>query len=232
MSARTPRASALRASRAWASPDLQPEGKGVATSSRGRQLSSPRRQRLNASPGPAAAVSPAPAAKGKTPTRVRAASPAGVAPGGRAKKSVDGTAGSVHFEFGGPLGAAAITLGLPCVCYALVRFCHAGGCLRLAPLRVPPSLPAGAYASLTGVAAFLSWFALCLGLHLLLPGARVQGTLLRNGQRLTYKLNGEGAHVCHPNPAVACLTRFSPHSHARAGGTPRAGRWGHLRRVV
>jgi delta14-sterol reductase len=152
-------------------------------------VSPARGRRLNASPGPAAAVSPAPAAKEKTPTRVRAASPAA---GGRAKKS--GGNATVHFEFGGPLGAAAITLGLPCVCYALVRFCHASGCLRLAPLRVPPSLPAGAYASFTGVAAFLAWLALCLGLHLLLPGARVQGTLLRNGQRLAYKLNG--VHTC------------------------------------
>ena len=181
MSARTPRASALRASRAWASPDLQPEG--VTSSSRGRQLPSPARLRKSASPGPAS-----PATKDKTPTRVRAASPAG-----RANRHAKGTPSqphAAHFEFGGPLGAAAITLGLPCVCYGLVRFCHAGGCLHLAPLRVPPSLPAGAYASLTGVAAFLAWFALCLGLHLLLPGARVQGTLLRNGQRLAYKLNG------------------------------------------
>jgi hypothetical protein len=96
----------------------------------------------------------------------------------------------VHFEFGGAPGALALTLLLPLVCYALVRLSHSGGCLQLAPLSLPPALPLSAYGSLAGAAAFAAWFLLCLALHMLLPGKLVQGTVLRDGSRLTYKLNG------------------------------------------
>ena len=36
----------------------------------------------------------------------------------------------VHYEFGGPVGAAGIILGLPAVCYGLVVCCNATGCIR------------------------------------------------------------------------------------------------------
>lgn len=36
----------------------------------------------------------------------------------------------VHYEFGGPVGALGIIFGLPAVCYGLVLFCNANGCIR------------------------------------------------------------------------------------------------------
>ena len=35
-----------------------------------------------------------------------------------------------HYEFGGPIGALGIIFGLPAVCYGLVLFCNANGCIR------------------------------------------------------------------------------------------------------
>jgi hypothetical protein len=111
-----------------------------------------------------------------------------------------------HFEFGGPAGAVAIMISLPLVCYALVRFCHADGCLSLAPLAVPPPPEHGAVrASFAGTGAYVAWVVLCTVLHLLLPGARVQGTMLRDGSRLTYKLNG----------AARARLRGAPQRHAQ-----------------
>jgi delta14-sterol reductase len=80
-------------------------------------------------------------------------------------------------------------LGLPGVCYALVRVCNPASCLQLAPFALPPA-PAGGYVSAAGFAAYFGWMALCVALHLLLPGERRQGTQLPDGTRLTYKLNG------------------------------------------
>lgn len=37
---------------------------------------------------------------------------------------------AVHYEFGGPVGALGIIFGLPAVCYGLVLFCNANGCIR------------------------------------------------------------------------------------------------------
>jgi delta14-sterol reductase len=38
---------------------------------------------------------------------------------------------TVHYEFGGPVGALGIIVSLPAVCYGLVFFCNADVCIRL-----------------------------------------------------------------------------------------------------
>lgn len=96
-----------------------------------------------------------------------------------------------EFEFFGPyIGPIGIIVGLPLVCYALVFACNPQGCLQL-NLGKPLSFPVGQ--KLFSVEAFfvyVAWFTLLVVLHCVLPGDKTEGTLLSDGSRLTYKLNG------------------------------------------
>ena len=110
-----------------------------------------------------------------------------------ASKGSSGAA-PTHYEFGGPhLGPAALVLGLPAVCYALLAACNDSGCVAgvrgLVDVRTWPGLPTPA-ATLAGAAVIAAWFAFQAALHLLLPGATAQGVVLADGRRLTYKLTG------------------------------------------
>ena len=97
-----------------------------------------------------------------------------------------------EFEFFGPHGPLGIILGLPVVCYALVYACNAQGCMHVVPeFSVPGFAPGQAFFSTQALAAYLAWFGLLVVLHLLLPGQRAEGTVLPDGRRLPYKLNGE-----------------------------------------
>eukprot|EP00740_Mantoniella_antarctica_P014235 CAMPEP_0181374646 /NCGR_PEP_ID=MMETSP1106-20121128/16147_1 /TAXON_ID=81844 /ORGANISM="Mantoniella antarctica, Strain SL-175" /LENGTH=431 /DNA_ID=CAMNT_0023492673 /DNA_START=92 /DNA_END=1387 /DNA_ORIENTATION=+ len=99
---------------------------------------------------------------------------------------------TVHYEFGGPVGALGIIVSLPAVCYGLVFFCNADVCIRLNNLTATlPALPAGMVLfSWQACAVYLGWMAYTTLLHLLLPGIRKEGILLPDNTRLTYKLNG------------------------------------------
>ena len=113
-----------------------------------------------------------------------------------------------HYEFGGPLGAFGVMAGLPCVLYALTALCGASGCPDMA--RWPPVWPADAQPVFTPVAmgVYLAWFFGVAVLHLVLPGLRREGTVLRTGKRLAYKLNGM---------LVRALAPFAPLAHAEEG---------------
>ena len=105
-----------------------------------------------------------------------------------------------HYEFGGPIGALGIVLGLPAVCYGLVVTCNAHHCVSLDYDSIAgiPSLtfPSGTVLfSPEACAVFLGWMAWCVVLHLALPGVKKQGVTLANGKRLTYKLNGMSVFV-------------------------------------
>ena len=150
----------------------------------------------------AAGASPSPAGRAKRVMSPRGASPRGASPRGRASAPAASPPAPApaakhgpHYEFGGPLGAAGICLGLPGVCYFLVRVCNQGGCLAPSALPELPPAPRGAYVSAQGFAAYLAWIALCVALHVLLPGERKQGVVLRDGTRLNYKLNGAQLQV-------------------------------------
>ena len=88
--------------------------------------------------------------------------------------------------------------GLPAVCYGLVAACNPRGCSLdprawRSPLEFVPGKGGGKLSSSPFVASFAAvalWFAAQAGLHLLLPGPRIQGVLLSTGKRLNYKLTG------------------------------------------
>lgn len=48
------------------------------------------------------------------------------------------------------------------------------------------------------VGVYLAWYAFCVVCWIVLPGDKVEGTLMRNGKRKTYTMNGESASCrCH-----------------------------------
>ena len=98
-----------------------------------------------------------------------------------------------EFEFFGPKGAVLITILLPFTCFFLVKACNEEhGCVSLwtifkheyeFPKKMRPLL------SLRSFLVQVGWFVWCLILHLSMPGTRKEGVILKNGERLEYKLN-------------------------------------------
>lgn len=100
-----------------------------------------------------------------------------------------------EFEFFGPHGPALLVVALPLVVVGLTYSCNERGCLELFPsLWVPGFDPDQPLYTHEAMLAVVGWFGLVLMLHLLLPGQKVQGVVLPDGSRLTYKLNGVWYH--------------------------------------
>ena len=102
------------------------------------------------------------------------------------------------YEFGGPLGAAAIILIVPVLVYSLYFGCSdQSGCpspftsikeLDVSTLRNP-----NFWKSLwdtEAMLAYLAWYAFCVVSWAVLPGDWIEGLPMRNGQRMKYKING------------------------------------------
>ena len=109
-----------------------------------------------------------------------------------------------QYEFVGPvLGPMAVMVGLPAVCYGLVYACNAGGCFNFQNLSLPGLPPQTQLISTEAFVAILGWLAFQIVLHLFLPGKKLQGTLLADGKRLTYKVNGKRtSHCVLPKPML------------------------------
>jgi Delta14-sterol reductase len=106
---------------------------------------------------------------------------------------------TTSYEFLGPPGAFAITLGVPIFTYILYFTCNhaSGGCP--APIHtIYPSFvqavsdPAFWWSlwDSKAFAIYYSWYAFCLLTWAVLPGDWVRGTQLRNGKYQQYKING------------------------------------------
>ena len=107
---------------------------------------------------------------------------------------------TTHYEFFGPVGALFITVSVPAFTYALYFGCSemSGGC----PPPLDDVLPV-IVASLSDITwwrslwdpkaaiAYLAWYAFCVATWAVLPGDWVEGTLIRDGTRKKYKINGE-----------------------------------------
>lgn len=96
-----------------------------------------------------------------------------------------------EWEFFGPYGPALLVLALPAVVLGLSYACNSEGCLRLPALALPGWPQQQPLYSHEAMAVVVGWFFLVLALHLLLPADTAQGVVLRDGRRLTYRLNGE-----------------------------------------
>ena len=99
-----------------------------------------------------------------------------------------------EYEFFGPHVPFLLLFLLPAVLYALIFACNKEGCFSLYPLPIKPApgFPSGSNLfSLEACVVYSGWFFGLVFLHLLIPGTIAQGTTLRDGSRLSYKLNGE-----------------------------------------
>ena len=102
---------------------------------------------------------------------------------------------STEFEFGGPVGAAAVSILTPFFSYLLYFGCNEKvGCSILPryPEVIAHDLVQGIKASFFdwhAWAVYFGWYAFCIIAWAVLPGQKVKGTDLRNGKKLEYKLN-------------------------------------------
>lgn len=104
---------------------------------------------------------------------------------------------SEHYEFGGPLGCLFVSTSVPLTAYGLYYFCNGEtGCA------VPPeNWRASLDMMLEGVvkscfdwkawAIYFGWYAFTVLAWAVLPGPWAEGTELRTGVKLKYKINGE-----------------------------------------
>jgi hypothetical protein len=117
----------------------------------------------------------------------------------RAEKPKNSNPRTTSYEFMGPPGALAVTLGVPFMTYALYFSCNerVGAC--------PPSFNSMTTSLSTALtdsefwkslydpfafAVYTGWYAFCVVAWAVLPGTWVDGTDLRNGKRQKYKING------------------------------------------
>ena len=114
----------------------------------------------------------------------------------RAAPTVDSHA--VHYEFGGPLGAAAIIFGLPLVIFLLYFTCNKK-LVMTSPLTFPygkmlASIPTSFSEWFTedAIKLYLGWMLLQLFLERVLPGEAAEGVPIEadKGKRLKYTLSG------------------------------------------
>ncbi|TFY76728.1 hypothetical protein EWM64_g7286 [Hericium alpestre] len=125
------------------------------------------------------------------------------------------------YEFLGPIGAFAVTFGVPVMTYALYFGCNenSGGC--------PPPLstiPDSASAALSNpewwkglwdpyaVKLYFGWYAFCVAAWAILPGDWVEGSQLRNGGHQKYKINAFSTCLLALGLAAGYLVRYGVES--------------------
>lgn len=112
------------------------------------------------------------------------------------------------YEFGGPVGAALISFGLPIGCYAFAFLCNdTTGCpapsllhpssLTLEKLKQDVGWPGvSGLINTKTVIATLGYYALSLVLNAVLPAQEIEGVELRSGGKLKYRFNCGQFFVC------------------------------------
>ena len=110
---------------------------------------------------------------------------------------------TTSYEFGGPLGAALITITIPLMTYLLYFGCtQQNGCPPpWVTIKNPELLDTlqepDFWKSLWDTEAalmYFGWYAFCVVAWIVLPGDWIEGTLMRNGKKMKYKING--THFC------------------------------------
>ena len=120
---------------------------------------------------------------------------------------------TVHWEFGGPIGAWITMWSLPAVNYWMLTSITKKSSVQdsLQPLMDNPVEWLGFGTFLTtdlaqySFSIYITWFAFQVLLHFVLPGANEKGTVLPNGTRLNYYLNGFRAYMVTLIAFSACV---------------------------
>ena len=129
--------------------------------------------------------SPKRASKSPTPAKARG--------GGRAAPPPGTSHAHAHYEFGGPLGAVVLPLVLVGTVYFLQAAANAHYALTPSSLHELPEQLRGLPVRLPSARALVvtaAWFLFQVALERVLPGDVVEGTVLRDGKRLKYNING------------------------------------------
>eukprot|EP00301_Raphidiophrys_heterophryoidea_P023405 c7311_g1_i1.p1 GENE.c7311_g1_i1~~c7311_g1_i1.p1 ORF type:complete len:441 (-),score=90.12 c7311_g1_i1:69-1391(-) len=97
-----------------------------------------------------------------------------------------------HYEFGGPIGAVGVIVGLPVAVVALSSLCTRDYCVTPSNISsVFQHLPSvGDLFSLSAFGVIVGWMVFQILLERFLPFSEADGVLLPNGQRLKYRISG------------------------------------------
>ncbi|TFK93060.1 ERG4/ERG24 ergosterol biosynthesis protein [Polyporus arcularius HHB13444] len=124
---------------------------------------------------------------------------------------------TTHYEFLGPPGALAITIGVPAMTYALYFGCSEshGGCpppidtaLILDSLS-NPSWWKGLWDTKAAL-AYLAWYAFIVVAWVILPGDWVDGVPMRNGVTKKYKINAFSTALLTFGVVAGVIYRYGP----------------------
>jgi delta14-sterol reductase len=121
-----------------------------------------------------------------------------------AKTAKDLNPRSKPTEFLGPIGTTVVTFLTPLIAYLLFFGCNsATGCPSLSPEPYVRGLSNG-WPSINGklwdwkaAGVYAVWYAYTVICWNVLPGQKVEGTLLRDGTRKVYNLNGKSCPSLH-----------------------------------
>ncbi|KAH9481505.1 Delta(14)-sterol reductase [Psilocybe cubensis] len=131
---------------------------------------------------------------------------------------------TTKYEFLGPPGAFAISVGVPIMTYALYFGCSesAGGCPpKFASLSAVSEVVIHSVTSLDWWKAlwdteaaliYLAWYTFCVVAWAVIPGDQVSGTTLRTGQKLSYKINAFSTFLLALGITSGTILRFGPES--------------------
>ncbi|KAG2003544.1 C-14 sterol reductase, variant 2 [Coprinopsis cinerea AmutBmut pab1-1] len=116
--------------------------------------------------------------------------------------------------FGAP-GALAVSIIAPTVSYLLYYGCseEAGCAPRFNAGSIVSFLVEGRWKTLwdpEATIAYLLWYAFCVACWFVIPGEWVKGTLLRDGTRKEYKMNGFGTFVVAISLAIGSIVKYGP----------------------
>ncbi|XP_077994849.1 delta(14)-sterol reductase TM7SF2-like [Glandiceps talaboti] len=103
------------------------------------------------------------------------------------KKSDVAIPKTTEYEFMGPIGSVLMVIGLPVTVYYLYFACQPESC---SVLQIPNfSTTIDDYIDIDIIVIFIAWMLFQAVLYVMPMGYEVKGMPLRNGQRLTYKIN-------------------------------------------
>ncbi|KIJ64380.1 hypothetical protein HYDPIDRAFT_154843 [Hydnomerulius pinastri MD-312] len=146
------------------------------------------------------------------------------------KPKVDATNNDLNprtttYEFMGPPGALAITIGVPVMTYALYFGCSevTGGCPPTSVLsfsvlvdKVTEAVTDCAWWKglwdTEAAVMYLAWYAFCVVSWAILPGDWIEGVLMRNGEKKKYKINAFSTFLLALGITTGYIMRFGPQS--------------------